>query len=76
MLVPHARDERRFDPERYDRAAVRASLGVAPSDRLLLFGGTPRVHKGVVEVIEALERLDDPRYKLALFGIGEIGQAP
>ena len=74
LLVPHARDERRFDPARYDRDEVRARLGVGPSDRLLLFGGTPRVHKGVVEVLEALERLGDPRYKLALFGAGEFGK--
>ena len=29
---------------------------VGPYDRLLLFGGTPRAHKGIVEVLEALER--------------------
>jgi glycosyltransferase involved in cell wall biosynthesis len=74
VLVPHARDERRFDPELYDRDAVRARLGVGPSDRLLLFGGTPRIHKGLVEVLEALDRLGDPRYKLALFGTGELAK--
>ena len=73
-IVPHARDERRFDPERYDREATRASLGVGPKDRLLLFGGTPRVHKGVIEILEALERLGDPRYKLALFGTSELAE--
>ncbi len=74
MIVPHARDEQRFDPARYDRDAVRRELGVGPYDRLLLFGGTPRAHKGVVEVLEALERLGDDRYKLALFGIGELAK--
>jgi glycosyltransferase involved in cell wall biosynthesis len=73
LLVPHARDERRFDPARYDRDEVRARLGVGPAERLLLFGGTPRIHKGVAEVLEALERLGDTRYKLALFGAGELG---
>ena len=74
MIVPHARDEQRFDPARYDRDAVRRELGIAPYDHLLLFGGTPRAHKGVIEVLEALERLDDDRYKLALFGIGELAK--
>jgi glycosyltransferase involved in cell wall biosynthesis len=74
VLVPHARDERRFDPARYDRDAVRAELGIGPSERLLLFGGTPRAHKGVVEVLEALERLGDARYKLALFGLAEFAK--
>ena len=74
MIVPHARDEQRFDPARYDRDAVRRELGVGPYDHLLLFGGTPRAHKGVVEVLEALDRLGDDRYKLALFGIGELAK--
>lgn len=73
-IVPHARDERRFDPSLYDRDETRARLGVAPNDRLLLFGGTPRVHKGVVEVLQALERLGDRRYKLALFGTRELDE--
>ena len=74
MIVPHARDEQRFDPARYDRDAVRRELGVGPYDHLLLFGGTPRAHKGVIEVLEALDRLGDDRYKLALFGIGELAK--
>ncbi len=74
MIVPHARDEQRFDPARYDRDAVRRELGVGPYDHLLLFGGTPRAHKGVIEVLEALERLGDDRYKLALFGVGELAK--
>jgi glycosyltransferase involved in cell wall biosynthesis len=74
MIVPHARDEQRFDPARYDRDAVRRELGVGPYDRLLLFGGTPRAHKGVVEVLEALDRLGDERYRLALFGMGEFAK--
>ncbi len=41
LIVPHARDERRFDPARFDREATRARLGVGPEERLLLFGGTP-----------------------------------
>jgi glycosyltransferase involved in cell wall biosynthesis len=72
VIVPHARDERRFDPDAHDRDRMRASLGVRPDDRLLLLGGTPRAHKGVVEVLEALDRLGDPRYRLAVFGTREL----
>ncbi len=73
-LVPHARDETFFDPAHHDRGAARASLGIGPDDRLLLFGGTPRVHKGIVDVLEALERLGDSRYKLALIGTRELAE--
>ncbi|MEZ5179784.1 MAG: glycosyltransferase [Acidimicrobiales bacterium] len=72
--MPHARDERRFDPARFDREATRARLGVRPGERLLLFGGTPRAHKGVVEVLEALERLGDDRYRVLMFGTREFDE--
>jgi glycosyltransferase involved in cell wall biosynthesis len=74
LIVPHARDERRFDPARFDREATRARLGVRPDERLLLFGGTPRAHKGVVEVLEALERLGDDRYRVLMFGTKEFDE--
>lgn len=74
MLVPHARDERRFDPARFDREATRERLGVRPGERLLLFGGTPRAHKGVVEVLEALDRLGDDRYRVLMFGTREFDE--
>ena len=74
LIVPHARDERRFDPARFDREATRDRLGVRPHERLLLFGGTPRAHKGVVEVLEALERLGDDRYRVLMFGTKEFDE--
>ena len=72
VIVPHARDERVFDPARYDRAETRRRLGVSEHDRLLLFGGTPRVHKGIVDVLRALDRLADDRYRVLLFGTREL----
>ena len=72
LLVPHARDERVFDPERYDRDEARQRLGVAPSDRLLLFGGTARAHKGLIAALEALDQLGDERCRLGIFGTDEL----
>ena len=74
VLFPHARDERVFDPALYDRDETRRRLGVSASDRLVLFGGTPREHKGVVEILQALERLGDRRYRLLLFGTREFDE--
>ena len=67
IVVPHARRPDVFDPTLVDRDKVRSELGVADGDRLLLFGGTARVHKGVVEVLEALDEIGDPRNRLLLF---------
>jgi glycosyltransferase involved in cell wall biosynthesis len=74
VIVPHARDERVFDPSCYDRDATRERLGVSPETRLLLFGGTPRVHKGIVEVLRALDEIGDERYRVLLFGTREFDE--
>lgn len=67
-IFPHAKDERVFDPTLYDRASIRARFGFSADDRIILFIGTPRIHKGVVEIAEALENIGDPRYKLCVIG--------
>ena len=72
VAVPHARDERVFDPALYDRDETRRRLGIEETTRLLLFGGTPRAHKGVVELVRALEHLGDDRYRLMLFDTREL----
>jgi glycosyltransferase involved in cell wall biosynthesis len=72
VVVPHARDERVFDPALYDRDETRRRLGIEERTRLLLFGGTPRAHKGVVELVRALAHLGDDRYRLMLFDTREL----
>ena len=62
--VRNPKDERCYAPELYSRQEVRRRLGFAPEDRVLLFGGMVRRHKGVFSVAEFVEALDDERYKL------------
>ncbi len=67
-IIPHARDERRFDPALYDRVQVRRKFGFSPTDKVILFLGTPRSHKGILEVLDALRQIDNPDYKLCVVG--------
>lgn len=53
-IVPHVRDEHRFDPALYDRDTAREMYGVPRDVRVLLFFGTPRVHKGINVLAEAI----------------------
>jgi len=66
-LLPHVRDTEAWDPARYDRAAARARLGVGAS-KVVMFLGTPRGHKGVDDLIEAVGSLG-PDVVLALVGV-------
>lgn len=68
VVVRHGRDERQFDPKLHDRAATRAAFGYRPDDRVVLFLGTPRPHKGVFSLADALEQLADDRLALCVIG--------
>jgi glycosyltransferase involved in cell wall biosynthesis len=67
VLVPHVRDTDAWAPERFDRAAARARLGVGDA-RVVMFLGTPRGHKGIDDLVEATAGLDHAR--LLLVGAG------
>ncbi len=73
-IVPHARDELLFDPSRFDRATVRSRLGIDDGARLLLFGGTPRRHKGVIDLAAAIAELGDPSLVLGLIATAELDE--
>ena len=75
-VIPQARDERRFDPAIIDRARSRRRLGLAGGDRAVMFAGTPRPHKGIDRVLDALREIGDPRNKLVVVGTPRGGVAP
>jgi glycosyltransferase involved in cell wall biosynthesis len=66
-LLPSGKDTRRFDPRKFDADACRARLGLA-EQRVLMFPGTPQPHKGLEDVLEALDRLARPELRLVLVG--------
>ena len=68
LIVPHVRDERDFDPGVWPRDAIRNALGFAPDDRVVVFAGTPRQHKGVLEIVAALGRVRRHRCKFLVVG--------
>jgi tetratricopeptide (TPR) repeat protein/glycosyltransferase involved in cell wall biosynthesis len=68
VIVRHARNENIFDPQLYNRTAIREQFGYQDGDRVILFLGTPRPHKGVFRIAQALENLNDPRLVLCIIG--------
>ncbi|MEO6317455.1 MAG: glycosyltransferase [Acidimicrobiales bacterium] len=72
IVVPHARDERLFDPALHDRSAARRRLGLGDADRLIIFGGTPRAHKGILGLLAALDELNDAHLRVGVFCTREL----
>lgn len=61
-------DTDRFTPQiRMRRNAIRHELGLMDK-RVIVFGGVVRPHKGVEEILAALERLNDDRNRLLVAG--------
>lgn len=67
-LVRHARDEALKPPDPAQRLATRRGLGLHGEDVVLAFVGTPRPHKGLGDVVAALDRAGDPRLVLVVAG--------
>ncbi|MFM1920583.1 MAG: hypothetical protein RLZZ303_2217 [Candidatus Hydrogenedentota bacterium] len=68
FYIRNLKDERWYDPARYDREAVRRELGFKPGDRVILFGGLIRKHKGVFTLIDLVNDLGADQYKLLFVG--------
>lgn len=56
-LVRHARDERRTNVSAARKAEIRQELGLALDAKVVLFLGTPRKHKGLLQVADAIRSL-------------------
>ena len=68
VTVPHARDETSFDPDRHDAEHARRELGLRDDDKVVMFVGTPRPHKGVVEILDAVRSFDRADYRFVIVG--------
>jgi len=62
-------DTNRFIPLAADaKAAVRSELGLNTSHRVIVFGGVVRPHKGVEQILEAMDKAEDPDLRLLVIG--------
>ncbi|MDP2264122.1 MAG: glycosyltransferase [Hydrogenophaga sp.] len=67
-IVPHVRDENTFDPAQYNKKDIRHRHGVPIDAKIVLFFGTPRVHKGVDTLARAVSQITDPNFRLLVVG--------
>jgi glycosyltransferase involved in cell wall biosynthesis len=57
QLIPHVRDETRFVPSQARRARARRRWGIPEHIKVVLFFGTPRRHKGLLDTAHAIAAL-------------------
>ncbi len=57
-IIPHAKDTDKLDPSKYDKTSVRNELNLPLDDFIVMFSGTPRPHKGVDILAQAVSNID------------------
>jgi glycosyltransferase involved in cell wall biosynthesis len=58
-IVWHARDTDYFDPSKFDKNSIRSKYGIGEMEKIAIFCGTPRRHKGIEDLITALKQIPD-----------------
>jgi glycosyltransferase involved in cell wall biosynthesis len=67
IYLPNGKDTKMFDPAKYNPELSRQRYDLFEY-RILMFPGAPRPHKGVEDVLIALEQLNEPDLRLAIVG--------
>lgn len=65
--VPNGKDVTVFDPDRYQPHVSKERYGLSDY-RVLMFPGAPRPYKGLEDVLEALDQLNQPDLRLVIVG--------
>ncbi|MBO3461925.1 glycosyltransferase family 4 protein [Aetokthonos hydrillicola Thurmond2011] len=67
VYLPNGKDTSLFDPDKYNPVASRKTYGLSEY-RILMFPGAPRPHKGVEDVLLALDKLNQSDLRLVIVG--------
>lgn len=67
VYLPNGKDTDLFNPASYNIHQSRLKYGL-DGYRILMFPGAPRPHKGLEDVLVALDRLDQPDLRLVIVG--------
>lgn len=67
VYVPNGKDTEMFNPNKYSQEASREKYGLS-NYRILMFPGAPRPHKGVEDVLIALDKLNRDDLRLVIVG--------
>lgn len=73
-IVCHGRDTETFVPKRFNKDLVREKYGIEKSKKVIMFFGTPRLHKGIEDLIKAISVIEDQDVVLVIVGIDDREQ--
>jgi glycosyltransferase involved in cell wall biosynthesis len=71
QIIYHGRDTDAFDPNRFDQELLRAKYNVDRADQIVMFLGTPRPHKGIMDLIQSVALIKNRNVRLFLVGLDD-----
>lgn len=69
-IIPHIRNEKIFYPNQTLKAQNREKYGINQTDKVVLFFGTPKRHKGLLETAKAISQIG--REELLFLIVGDF----
>ncbi|MCX5804132.1 MAG: glycosyltransferase family 4 protein [Proteobacteria bacterium] len=69
VIVWHGRDTDTFDPAKFDKYLIREKYQIERNKKVVMFFGTLRPHKGIEDLIKAVELIKNQDVVLVIVGI-------
>ena len=73
-IIWHGKDTEAFDPKKFDKYLLREKFQIEKNKKVVMFFGTPRAHKGIEDLIKAIDSIKNPNIILVIVGIDERDQ--
>jgi glycosyltransferase involved in cell wall biosynthesis len=70
-IIWHGRDINNFNPKKYNKKLLREKYKINDSKKVIMFLGTPREHKGVEILLNAVSIIKNKDIILFIVGIGD-----
>ena len=67
-LLPHCRDTKILNPLKFNANDVKEEMGFI-GKKILMFLGTPRLHKGIDDLLDAFKKVNNPNLSLVINGV-------
>ena len=74
-IIRHARDEKLYQPSPELKRKSREKFGIPQDKKVVLFFGTPREHKGLLETADAIQSLNRDDVTFAIIGDFDLRQS-
>ena len=71
-IIYHGRDTHAFNPEKFEKGTLRREYGIDACSKVIMFFGTPRPHKGVEDLIDAMALIKDKDVILVVAGLDNL----